>query len=217
MLFRKSKPKTVVSAKTSWDQNEGFRRRQYESYEQYIEHQASKLATLNLTRYSEQFRKELLERLEVLPAMPRGSTVLCLGARNGVECEAFIQKGFFAVGIDLNPGENNKTVLSGDFHDLQFADASVDIVFTNAIDHAFHLEKMLAEIKRVLKSRGTLIAEIVRGSRDLDGREPGDFESAWWDSADEVIDRVNGKGFALGERRRFNFPWNGDQCIFIST
>lgn len=201
----------------TWDGDQGIRLRRYESYEEYTEHQASKLAKLDLTNYSKRFREALTERLKLLPNQPRGSTVLCLGARNGAECEAFIEKGFFAVGVDLNPGTSNKTVLHGDFHNLQFASESVDIVFTNTLDHAFNLDKVIGEVSRVLKPKGLLITEIVRGSTDEAGREPGDFESAWWDSLEAVIDHIQRLGFTLWERQRFEYPWNGDQCIFLKN
>lgn len=197
-----------------WDQAEGLRLRRYSSYEDYRQHQAAKLRTLNLTKYSDEFKKALAGRLKFLPKLQRGATVLCLGARNGTECEVFIERGFFAVGVDLNPGADNKTVLFGDFHHLQFADETVDVVFTNALDHVFDLDKALGEIKRVLKPNGLLVAEIVRGSKDEEGREPGAFESAWWDTADTVVERIQKHDLALWERIRFSYPWNGDQCIF---
>ena len=56
----------------------------------------------------------------------------------------FIDHGAFAVGIDLNPGRDNRWVVIGDFHALQYADASVDVVYTNSFDHVFELERVLA-------------------------------------------------------------------------
>ena len=37
------------------------------------------------------------------------------------EVRAFLDHGAFAVGIDLNPGRDNRYVMVGDFHQLQFA------------------------------------------------------------------------------------------------
>jgi SAM-dependent methyltransferase len=79
-----------------------------------------------------------------------------LGARFGTEVKAFHDLGSFAVGIDVRTGERNKFVLQGDFHDIQFPAATVDIVFTNSLDHAFDFEKVIQEIRRVLKPSGTL-------------------------------------------------------------
>jgi SAM-dependent methyltransferase len=202
----------------SWDGTDQFRMRRYESYEQYVEHQAAKLRTLNLTKYNTLFKPALLERINGIAPLikkPRGAGVLCLGARNGIECEAFIESGFFAVGIDLNPGEANPYVVKGDFHRLQFADGTVDVVFTNALDHAFNLERVIQEVRRVLKQDGVFIAEIVRGSKDEGGREPGAFESIWWDTVDTVADQIQKQGLRLFERRLFEYPWSGDQFVFL--
>ncbi|MGE5269159.1 MAG: hypothetical protein ACM3JG_05745, partial [Thiohalocapsa sp.] len=72
----------------------------------------------------------------------------------------------------------------------------------------------LEEIRRVLKPGGLLAAEIVRGSKDEDGREPGPYEAVWWDALDAVVRRVEASGLPLSERKRFSDPWQGDQCIF---
>lgn len=208
---------TPIEQPIKWDSAGDIRLRNYESYEAYRDHQVSKLAKLDLTKYTAEFKSALSERIGTFPNMRRGSTVLCLGARNGAECEVFIEKGYFAVGIDLNPGQANKTVLTGDFHNIQFADESVDMVFTNALDHTFDLDKVLSEVRRVLKPRGIFIAEIVRGSKDEEGREPGAFESTWWDNVDAVVNTVVKYDLTHMERNRFSYPWNGDQCIFTKV
>jgi len=216
------KPKTpmpalAVSAPETWEGTEEFRARRYESYDQYLEHQAAKLRTLNLVHYNVQFKAGLHSRLGELEAWlgkGRGANVLCLGARNGAECEVFAELGFFPIGIDLNPGEANKFVVTGDFHNLQFADQSVDVVFTNTLDHAFELPKILVEVKRVLKPGGVFIAEIVRGSKDEGGREPGAYEAVWWDHSETVVKQINSKGFTTWKRQPFDTPWAGDQYAF---
>ena len=62
--------------------------------------------------------------------------------------------GAFVVGVDLNPGPNNPYVLVGDFHHLQFATRSVDVVYTNVIGHVWDLIALGAEVCRVLKPSG---------------------------------------------------------------
>lgn len=201
----------------TWDGTHSFRARRYSSYEEYLEHQAAKLRTLNLDRYNSQFKPALMSRilkLEVLKGKDRGRAVLCLGARNGVECEAFVEAGFFAIGVDLNPGDNNRYVVHGDFHALQFADESVDVVFTNTLDHAFELPRIINEVNRILRRNGVFIAEIVRGSADSGGREPGAYESVWWDHSQTVVDQILDLGFALDGREPFEYPWVGDQFLF---
>src|SRR5688572_18388830 len=88
-----------------------FQRRTYRNYEEYVAHQVAKLSKLDLREYDSRYRAVLRERLEKLDLLRRGDTVLCLGARIGTECKAFIDLGCFSVGIDLNPGAENAHVV----------------------------------------------------------------------------------------------------------
>ena len=201
-----------------WQASDGsLRRRGYASYEQYLAHQVAKLDQIELSAYDAVYREALRERLRAAGVPRRGESVLCLGARIGTECKAFLDLGAFALGVDLNPGPDNRFVVTGDFHALQFADASVDWVFTNALDHAFDLPRVLAEVRRVLKPAGGLIAEIVAGSRDPRGREAADYESLWWDHADDVIALLERRGFAVTRRVAFEVPWRGDAIVCRQT
>lgn len=200
--------------KVVWLPRAGFRKRGYPTYEEYLAHQVAKLVTIKgLGSYHEQFRDVLGTRLATLPLV-RGTTVLCLGARTGAECQAFIDKGCVAIGIDLNPGEKNKYVVAGDFHKIQYPDASFDVVFTNALDHVFELDRVLEELRRVLKPSGLFVAEIVRGSKDDGGREPGEYEALWWDSIEQPIQAITNASFVVWERVRFDWPWGGDHVVF---
>jgi SAM-dependent methyltransferase len=192
-------------------------RRRYDRYDNYQEHQASKLAKLDMTAYHVAFRAVLAERLGALGLLKTGETVLCLAARVGTECLAFIDHGCFAVGVDLNPGKDNRYVVSGDFHELQFADASVDYVFTNSLDHAYDLPRVLGEVRRVLKPQGLFIAEIMKGAKDPGGRFPGPYESLWWDSLEDVAAEIGKAGFAPDRRFAFEKPWAGEQILFKKT
>src|ERR1700752_401354 len=110
-----------------WSVDTDLRRREYASYDDYVAHQRSKLATIkNPKRKREVLLNGLRERLGPHPENTRGTSVICLGARYGAECEAFIERGAFAVGVDLNPGPSNRFVVTGDFHAMQYADASID-------------------------------------------------------------------------------------------
>jgi len=189
-------------------------RRMYTDYDDYLEHQRSKLSKIDLTNYDLKYRSALKERLSALNIFSRGDSVLCLGARIGTECKAFIDMGCFPIGIDLNPGEKNAYVVHGDFHNLQFADESIDYVFTNALDHVFDFEKVVSEVIRVLKPSGVLVAEIVAGTQDEHGRKPGLYESFWWDRSAVVIEKINAHGFLIERKERFTYPWGGDQIIF---
>lgn len=206
---------TTLNERDMWNEEAtGFRRRLYRSYEDYLKHQKAKLAQIDLSRYDVEFRNHLRQRIEVLEIAKRGDTVLCLGARLGTECLAFKELGCFAVGIDLNPGAQNLHVVHGDFHHVQFPDSSVDHVFTNALDHVFDLNQVILEVKRILHPKGSFIAEIVRGSLDSEGREPGAFESYWWDSVERVVRIIESHGFVIEQRHRFSYPWQGDQIVF---
>jgi SAM-dependent methyltransferase len=192
-----------------------FRRRGYGSYEEYVTHQVAKLGKIDLRHYDEQYRAVLRERMEKLGRLRRGDTVLCLGARIGTECKAFIDLGCFSIGIDLNPGPDNNYVVHGDFHALQFADASIDYVFTNSLDHAFDLTRIVREVVRVLQPGGQLLAEVVGGSKDSHGREPGEYESLWWDKASDVLKVITGAGLTMLSSEKFEYPWGGELVTFL--
>jgi len=180
----------------------------YKDYSEYVEHQKSKLKTIGkfLLKYDKSYSQELAKRLRGGGIVKQGMNVLCLGARIGTEVKAFFAQNCFAVGIDLITYENNKYVLYGDFQDIQFPSNSVDIVFTNSLDHVFNLDKVLNEIKRVLKPDGYFIAEIV------DYNIGDKYESFFWEKIDDVLDLI--KGFKLIKRTSFTFPWKGEHCIF---
>lgn len=196
-----------------WDAAEdGSQRRAYPSYETYLEHQRTKLDAFrdrSIQKHDRRFHAALRERLADLPFPLARRSVLCLAARQGSEVRAFIDQGAFAVGIDLNPGRGNRYVVVGDFHDLQFADATVDVVYTNSLDHAFDLGRILAEVRRVLSREGVLIAEVGRGG----GEGRGFYESLAWDSVEALVARFAEHGFRLEHRRPFEVPWAGEQLV----
>ena len=196
------------------ESNHTFKKKKYDTYKEYIEHQKSKLDKVSqswLPEYDKKYRKVLHDRLKEGSAVKGGENVLCLAARLGTEVKAFLDLGCFAIGIDLNPGEGNKHVVSGDFHDIQFPDNVVDIVFTNSIDHSFDLIKMIGEISRVLKDGGLLILELVKGEKE--GGEAGYYESCWWDSIDDILGIFKEHKFDVVEKKDFEYPWEGKQIV----
>lgn len=197
----------------NWKNEGDLQKREYGSYEEYTEHQARKLGTINLKHYEPRFYEALTERVDYLVPMVKGRNVLCLGARTGIECKVFAEKGAFSIGIDLNPGEDNKYVLPGDFHSLQFADNTVDAIYCNALDHAFDLPRILAEVKRALKEGGIFIAEIV----DPTVRDPGEYEALWWKTTDDVVNIIKGEGMTLWEKFDFKYPWEGTHAVFVNS
>jgi SAM-dependent methyltransferase len=192
---------------------DSFSMRHYRDYADYVRHQSSKLSKLDLASYESNFADALKRRLAKLDLRFEGKSVLCLGARTGAECRAFIALGSFAVGIDLNPGSGNRHVLVGDFHELQFADRSVDYVYTNALDHALDLKKVALEARRILKPAGALIAEIVHGSEDSHGRQPGTHESLWWQRSADVVSALCKAGYELQGTEEITQPFSGIQAV----
>lgn len=195
-----------------WNAKSAFQNRSYESYEAYLEHQKAKLETHDFAKYDIEFRAALRERLAGLDVAWPGRTVLCLAARIGTEVKAFLDLGCFAIGIDLNPGKDNRYVVQGDFHDLQFAPGSVDVVYTNSLDHAFDIDRIAREVLKVLKPEGFLIVEAVQG-RDQ-GVNPGFFESFFWKNIDELVGVFEKSGFKVIRRTPITHPWPGEAICF---
>lgn len=188
----------------------GFRSRHYGSYEEYVRHQRSKLALVDLSEYDEQFRSDLAARLKGDDW--KGKSVLCLAARIGTEVRAFHDVGAFAIGIDLNPGKDNNSVLPGDFHHLIFPDNCVDGVYCNSLDHAFELGKVLREVKRVLKRPGVLL---------VDAQEKGLEDDNWtataWKTVDDLVHAVEQAGFILQRRKPITVPQSGEELRFATA
>jgi len=193
---------------------ERFSARRYESYEDYVAHQKSKLALLDgvlLEEYDREFVAQLGARLKKIDRVKPGASVLCLAARLGSEVKAFRALGCFAVGVDLNPGADNRFVVVGDFHELQFADHCVDVVFTNSLDHSYDLERILGEVRRVLKADGQFIVEAAMGARE--GTAPSAWEAFYWETVDDLVARLTASGFEPLERREIRYPWYGMHLV----
>ena len=122
------------------------------------------------------------------------------------------QQGAFAIGVDLNPGPKNRYVVVGDFHDLQFVDDSVDCVYTNSLDHAFALDKILAEVHRVLRPGGHFIVEAQQAAASGEAAK-GPYEAMVWSGAEALIKLLEDAGFTLEARHPFAQPWAGQQLI----
>jgi SAM-dependent methyltransferase len=199
----------------SWvhhESDQAFKKRLYHTYKDYVTHQKSKLELIDLSDYDIQYRQVLKERLKELEILQQGMTVLCLAARLGTEVKSFLDLGYFAIGIDLNPGENNRYVVHGDFHHIQYPSNSVNVVFTNSLDHVYDIEKVIDEIKRVLKPKGFLIVEAASGSGE--GKSPDFYESFWWSKVDDLVSLFKKFQFMVIKRFSFSYPWNGEQVCF---
>lgn len=173
----------------AWRHDAGFSQRTtLGSYEEHVAKQASKMNKMveagtavidpkTVARFKRRFE---------LVNIQRNSKVLCLAARVGDEVLAWRELGHpDAIGIDLNPGPNNPFVVVGDFHHLQFADGSIDLVYCNSLDHAFDLDKIAGEMKRVLRSGGLLVLDIVYGHSEpgREGYRVGPLDTTHWPTA----------------------------------
>lgn len=211
-LIRSVTEQSEVGLDAPWVSHGEIHTRHYKTYAAYLSHQSSKLQHTDLEEYDNTFREALRKRLAETELEFRGKGVLCLAARIGTEVKSFRDHGAFAVGIDLNPGADNRLVLPGDFHNLEFADQCIDIVYTNSLDHALDLPKVIDEVRRVLKRDGSFIAEVVVGTQA--GRAAGFYESSWWAGPDALRTLIEGQGLTLRSRTGFAYPWEGEQLIF---
>jgi SAM-dependent methyltransferase len=198
----------------AWETDGPFQRRSYRGYAEYSKHQAQKLQRAHLVEdlgaYDQRYRQVLAERLSDLDLL--GKSVLCLAARIGTEVKAFRDRRAFAVGIDINPGKHNQYVLYGDFHDIKFPDCSVDIAFTNSLDHAFDIEKLVSEVGRILKPSGLFIVEAMIGLTS--GKPPGFYESFYWATVDDLVNVIEKFGFRAKVRTRIDYPYDGEHLRF---
>jgi SAM-dependent methyltransferase len=177
-----------------WQRGADQAKRSYASYDDYVTHQASKLDKVvhRLRETEDEDYAEFKRRFEGCGALREARSMLCLGARLGTEVRALHALGHFAVGIDLNPGAGNPYVLPGDFHAVAFPDGSIDAVYTNALDHVFDLDKVIGEVRRLLRPGGVLVVDLVRGYEE--GFVPGEFEATVWRDRESFIERIRELG-----------------------
>jgi len=170
--------------------NGEFHYRDYSSYDEYVTHQVQKLdEILKMGGFSNHtiltYRRTFYKRFNFLPRiLPKTANILCLGARQGTEVEVLRDIGYKnAMGIDLNPGPDNPWVVKGDFMSLDYDNRSLDMVYSNCIDHAFDINSFFQENARVLKPNGIAIYDIAMQS----GTGGGPFESVEWKSEETVF------------------------------
>ncbi len=175
-----------------WKEEEGgVRQRDYASYDEYLTHQKQKLDEMLKVkggfsnRDALNFRLKFFRRFKHLSGMlPGDATMVCCGARQGTEVEVLRDLGFHkACGIDLNPGPNNPFVERGDFMHLENADSSVDLIYSNCVDHSFDLDAFFGEHARVLKPEGYALYEL--GVNMEEGG--GAFEAVAWERTEDIF------------------------------
>jgi len=153
-----------------------MKKREYETYENYLSHQMEK--TLDPTRrrllienfearashFEARFRtlREYIKTNLTQDTLRRGALALCLGARIGEEVAALKNLGMQAIGVDLVP--HPPLVEAGDFNNLKYEDSTFELVFSNAIDHTNDIKKFLYEVERVLTDGGYFILDTWPGA-----------------------------------------------------
>ncbi len=198
----KAKAREAKFQSDLWAEDGDMASRKYASYDEYLAHQASKFENVvdRLHETEDDDLAEFVRRFKECAPLAEMRSVICLGARLGTEVRAMHALGYFAVGLDLNPGENNAYVLPGDFHNVVFPDGSVDAIYTNCLDHVFDLEKMIGEICRMLRPGGLFVTDVLAGFEE--GFTPGAYEATSWRKADEFIEKIRAVGsFELVEVR----------------
>lgn len=159
--FKPFVPRMVKQVSGEFSVMDGnVKRRNYSNYDEYVMHQIEKADVYEsaIRKHDAEYEKIIFDRFKNYEL--NGKSILCLGARFGGEVRAFTNHGALAIGIDLNPGENNYFVLPGDVHKIQFANGSFDIIYTNILDHIYDAKLFFSEIKRVLRQGGHIFFEI---------------------------------------------------------
>lgn len=184
---------TKHNDKSGWQKEYqgGIKCRDYENYDEYKTHQAHKFDLIIkerggfTNREIVDWRYKFYKRFRHLSKyIPKSSQILCAGARQGTEVEVLRDLGYKnAYGIDLNPGPDNKLVHVGDFMHLDESDSSLDMIYCNAIDHAFDLEAMFIEHARVIKPDGYVLYEFYM-------RHAKSFEAVEWKSSEVVFSLI---------------------------
>jgi SAM-dependent methyltransferase len=89
-----------------------------------------------------------------------GGSVLCVGCRNTLELDRFHARGFNDVtGIDVFSQRDDIEVM--DMHAMTFADDSFDVVYcSHALEHAFDVERVAAEMIRVARDGAVVGVEV---------------------------------------------------------
>ncbi|MBJ7390794.1 MAG: methyltransferase domain-containing protein [Chthoniobacterales bacterium] len=173
---------------------EGFRKRDYSDYDEYLTHQRLKLEELvkikggfsNFDIFD--YRLKFYSRFRRISAvLPPAARILCCGARQGTEVDVLRDIGFLnARGIDLNPGPDNLLVEPGDMMKLAEPENSLDLIYTNCVDHSFDLDAMIAEHARALKPDGYLLYDIAFNEDEGSGV----WESIAWEREEDVVRRL---------------------------
>jgi SAM-dependent methyltransferase len=126
----------------------------------------------------------------------KAGPMLCLGARTGAESIGAERAGFTgSVGVDLHPA--GPTVMAADWHSLPFADGTFANAYCNSLDHCLHLDRMAAEVHRVLGTGGRfyVMATNRPGKTVEKWLSIQSNEALYWDSSADLSAAICALGF----------------------
>lgn len=177
-------------------------------YEQYLRTQGikAKLHADEVLARNGKRTRYFTRQFKIWERYMRRGRVLCLGSRTNCEVQAAIAIGFRdSVGLDLHP--MSPGMICADWHQLPIADACVQNVFTNALDHSIDIGQMVREAFRVLVPGGAFVFETHKdyamGRRDRREWGFGDmldhhrFNAAFWDDVQDLLVLMQAAGFVL--------------------
>ena len=177
-----------------WVPTKEGRQRMYFDDEDYRRHQASKLKWHQRGLIGVYHTRKASYKTRFQSWAIPGRSVLCLGARDGMEVEAFRELGCFAWGIDLAHPKDSYFVTTGDMHrlDRDFPQKCVDVVYTNALDHVLHLWKVAFGVQQILKPDGFWWVDA-----HTHGQRGGAFESYDWPDVAVLQRQLTDLGWTL--------------------
>jgi SAM-dependent methyltransferase len=109
------------------------------------------------------------ELISVLPHLPKGCSILEIGAGTGRLAKLLSEKGYSVQAIDVKTSQHSRhriwPVTIYDGRTIPFQNNTFDIVFSsNVLEHIPHVNAFQSEIKRVLKPGGTAVHFLPSGS-----------------------------------------------------
>jgi len=118
-------------------------------------------------RHLQKIREYELDQL--IPWLPKGSSILEIGAGAGWQAKALAERGYVVEAIDVAGSQyaENRVwpVLPYDGTNIPFPNRCFDVVFSsNALEHIARVERFQSEIKRVLQPKGIAIHTVPTAS-----------------------------------------------------
>lgn len=173
--------------------------RPFPTYEDYVYKQGGKARGRrdHLLKHVEKNTESFTRTFQRARPHLKPGSILCLGARTGAESMGAVAAGFTgSVGIDLHPVGD--TVLQGDWHNLAFPDASFANCYSNSLDHCLYLDKLAAQVRRVLMPGGRFYVMATNRPKSLDEwLAEGGNEGLYWQTSDELRDAICEHGFTV--------------------